>query len=167
MGDCENDRLKSNLCNGRGLWVGNMGKGEICSGLLARRNRSNTPLYPMFHAQAQTIVKIRHTYCYSFWRRNLSHNSLSCQIPSVSSEKLAFPHLILYELSRLRCHGHSLLFSSYLYRIKRKENSLLLDCPASEPLRRAIFGTTSSIFDLWKQPLSSPRCIKDRVSKNK
>jgi len=61
------------------------------------------------------------------------------------------------ELSRLRCHGHSLLLPSYLCRIKRKENSscsacghplqdlihLLLDCPASEPLRRAIFGTTS------------------------
>jgi len=26
---------------------------------------------------------------------------------------------------------------------------LLLDCPASEPIRRAIFDTTSSIFDLW------------------
>jgi len=52
--------------------------------------------------------------------------------------------------------------SSYLCRIKWKENSscsacghplqdlthLLLDCPASEPLRRAIFGTTYSIFDL-------------------
>jgi len=29
---------------------------------------------------------------------------------------------------------------------------LLLDCAASEPLRRAIFGTTSSIFDLWSRP---------------
>jgi len=48
---------------------------------------------------------------------------------------------------------------------QRKENSSstcrhplqdlthLLDCPASEPLRRAIFGTTSSIFDLWSQTL--------------
>jgi len=29
---------------------------------------------------------------------------------------------------------------------------LLLDCPASEPLQRAIVGTTSSIFDLWSRP---------------
>jgi len=29
---------------------------------------------------------------------------------------------------------------------------LLLDCPASEPLRRDIFGITSSIFDLWFRP---------------
>jgi len=29
---------------------------------------------------------------------------------------------------------------------------LLLNCPASEPLRRAIFGTTSSIFYVWSRP---------------
>jgi len=29
---------------------------------------------------------------------------------------------------------------------------LLLDCLASEPLLRAIFGTTTSIFDLWSRP---------------
>jgi len=29
---------------------------------------------------------------------------------------------------------------------------LLLDCPASKPLRCAIFGTTSSIFDLGSRP---------------
>jgi len=98
------------------------------------------------------------------WRRNFSHNSLSCQIPSVSSEELALPRLIRCELSRLRCHGHSLLFSSYICRIKRKENfysacghplqdltHLLLDCPASEPLQRAVVGT-ASIFDLWSRP---------------
>jgi len=59
---------------------------------------------------APTIAKIRHTR-YSLWRRNLSHNSLSCQIPSVF-------RLIRCKLSRLRCHGHSLLLSSYLCRKK-------------------------------------------------
>jgi len=86
--------------------------------------------------------------------------SLSCQIPSVSSEELAILCLIRCELSRLCCHGHSLLLSSCLCRIKRKENAscsacghpqqdlthLLLDCPASEPLRRAIFGITSLLL---------------------
>jgi len=42
---------------------------------------------------APTIAKIRHTR-YFLWRRNFSHNSLFCQIPSVSSEELAFPRLI-------------------------------------------------------------------------
>jgi len=107
------------------------------------------------------------------WRRNLSHNSLSCQMLSVSSKELALPRLIRYELSRLRCHGHSLLLSSYLCRIRRKENSscsacehllqdmthLLHDCHASQPLRRAIFGTTSSIFDLWSRPWGVARLL--------
>jgi len=35
----------------------------------------------------------------------------------------------------------------------------LLDCPASEPLRRAIFCTTSSIFDLWSRPWSEARLL--------
>jgi len=109
-----------------------------------------------------TTAKIRNTRC-SLWRRNLSHISLFCQISSVFSDELALSRFVRCELSRLRCHDLSLLFSSYLCRIKRKKNSLcsacghplqdlthlLLDCPASEPHRRAIFGTTSSIFDLW------------------
>ena len=67
----------------------------------------------------------------------------------------------------------------YLHRISRKENSacsacghplqdlnhLLLDCSASEPLRKSIFGSSLSlsILDLWSRPwgvarlLGSPR----------
>jgi len=73
------------------------------------------------------IERIRYTR-YSLWKRNLCHNSLPCQIPSVSSEELAFPRLIRCELSRLRCHGHSLLLTSYLCRIKRKQNSSCNAC---------------------------------------
>jgi len=71
-----------------------------------------------------------------------------------------FPVLsaVNYPLSRLRYHGNSLLLSSYLYRIKRKNSScacghllqdlthLYLDCPASEPLRRAILTLLSSLM---------------------
>jgi len=35
----------------------------------------------------------------------------------------------------------------------------LLDCPASEPLRRAVFGTASSIFDLWSRPWGVARLL--------
>jgi len=130
------------------------------------KNGAKLPVAHVPYPLAPIIAKIRHTR-YSLWRRILSYNSLSCQIPSVSSEELVLPHLIRCDLSRLRCQGHSLVLSSYLCRIKRKENSscsacrhplqdltylLLFDCPASEPLRRAIFGTTSSIFDPWSRP---------------
>jgi len=36
---------------------------------------------------------------------------------------------------------------------------LLLDSPASEPLRRAIFGTASSTFDLWSRPWGVARLL--------
>jgi len=37
------------------------------------------------------------------------------------------------------------------------ETLVLLDCPTSEPLRRAIFSIISSTFDLW----SRPWCVAD------
>jgi len=39
---------------------------------------------------------------------------------------------------------------------------LLLDCPASELLRRTIYGTTSSIFDLWSRPWGVARLLNLR-----
>ena len=91
----------------------------------------------------------------------------------VSSEELLLSRSIRSELSRLRCHGHSLLLSSYLHRISRKENSdcsacghplqdlnhLLLDCPASEPLRKSVFGSSLSILDLWSRPWGVARLL--------
>ena len=67
----------------------------------------------------------------------------------------------------------SLLLSSYLHRISRKENSacsacghplqdlnhLLLDCPASEPLRKSIFGSSLSLFLIYGPDLGVwPNC---------
>jgi len=98
------------------------------------------------------------------------------QIPSISSEELALPHLIRCELSLLLCHSHSLLLSSYLCRIKWKENSsysayrhnlqhlthLLVHCPAeSEPLRRAIFF----YFDLWSRRWGSVEFLCAPISR--
>jgi len=33
------------------------------------------------------------------------------------------------------------------------------DCPASKPLRRIIFGTTSFIFDLWSRPWGAAQLL--------
>ena len=62
---------------------------------------------------------------YHNWRRHISHSYLNYQVPKVSSEELLLSRPIRCELSRLRCHGHSRLLSSYLHRISRKENSAL------------------------------------------
>ena len=118
------------------------------------------------------IAKIRYLQ-YHNWRRHISHFYLNCQVAKVSSEELLLSRLIRSELSRFRCHGHSLLLSLYLHRISRKKNSacsacghplqdlnhLLLDCHASEPLSKSIFGSSLSILDLWSRPWGVARLL--------
>ena len=102
---------------------------------------------------------------YHNWRRHICHSHLNFQVPKVFLGELLLSHPIRCELSRLRCHGHSLLLSSYLHRTSRKEISAcsacghplqdlnhLLDCPASKPLRKSIFGSSLSILNLWSRP---------------
>ena len=68
--------------------------------------------------------------------------------------------------SRLRCNEHSFLLSFYLSRIGRIENPscsacghssqdtshLILHCPATDSLRRSLFGDSLSLYDLWSRP---------------
>ena len=118
------------------------------------------------------VAKVRY-FQYHDWRRHISHSYLNYQVHEVSSEKLLLSRPIYCELSRLRCLGHSLLLSSCLHRISLKEisafgacrlplqdlNHLLLDCPASEPLRKFIFGSSLSILDLWSRPWGVARLM--------
>jgi len=69
----------------------------------------------------------------------------------------------------------TVFLTSYMCRIKRKENSfystcghqlmfllsahLLLNCIASEPFRRAIFGPKISLFALWSRPWGVTRLL--------
>ena len=102
-----------------------------------------------------------------------SHTPIWTSKSPKSLWRLLLSRSIRSELSRLRCHGHSLLLSSYLHRISRKEtsdcsacghplqdlNHLLLDCRASEPLRKSIFGSSLSILDLWSRPWGVARLL--------
>ena len=56
------------------------------------------------------VAEVRYSQ-YRNWRRHISHSRLNFQ---VSSEELLLSRPIRCELSRLRCHGHSHLSSSYL-----------------------------------------------------
>ena len=76
-------------------------------------------------------------------------------------------------LSRLRCNGHSTFLNSYLHRVGRTEtpscrncgsesqnfSQLVLDCPVLDHLRRAIFGHSLSILDLWSRPWGVARLL--------
>ena len=54
------------------------------------------------------IAKVRYSQ-YRNGRRHISHSHLNFQVPEVFSEELLLSRSIRSELSRLRCHGHSLL----------------------------------------------------------
>ena len=111
---------------------------------------------------------ISRTQCclFSDWRRTVSSKFFDTQVPSISPEELVLSHHVCCVLSGIRCNGHSLLLSSYLSRIGRIGNPscsacrhlfqdishLILHCPATDSLRRSLFGYSLSLYDLWSRP---------------
>ena len=103
-----------------------------------------------------------HSRLISDWRRTVSCKFFDTQVPLISTEELVLPRHARCVLSRLRCNGHSLLLDSYLSRIGRIENPsciacgdlsqdtshLILHCPATDSLRRSLFGDFLSLYDL-------------------
>ena len=95
------------------------------------------------------------------------------QVPSTSTEELVLPRHARCVLSRLRCNVHSLLLGSCLPRKGRIENSscsacghssqdtshLILHCPATDSLRRSLFGDSLSLYDLWSRPWGVSRLL--------
>ena len=105
----------------------------------------------------------------------LSHRSiLTHRFPRFPPRNLcSLVMLAVSSLSRLRCNGHSLLLGSYLSRIGRIENAscsacghssqdishLILHCPATDSLRRLLFGDSLSLYDLWSRPWRVARLL--------
>ena len=112
------------------------------------------------------LISCIYSFLFSDWRRTVSSKFFDTQVPSISTEELVLPRYARCVLSRLRCNVHSLLLGSYLFRIGRIENPscsacghssqdifhLILHCPATESLRRSLFGDSMSLYDLWSQP---------------
>ena len=108
----------------------------------------------------------------------LSHlNSLTLlgrEVPSISTEELVLPRHAGCVLFGLRCNGHSLPLGSYLSRIDRIENPscsacvhssqdishFILHCPATDSLRRLLFGDSLSLYDLWSRPCGVARLLR-------
>ena len=122
-------------------------------------------LAPLISSQRQSL--------YTSWRRSVQSGLFQHQIASVSPEELTLPRSARCALSRLRCNGHSTLLNSYLHRVGRAETSscsncgsepqdlshLVLDCPVLDHPRRAIFGHTPSLLDLWSRPWGIARLL--------
>ena len=111
---------------------------------------------------------------FSDWRRTVSSKFVDSQVPSISIEKLVLPRHTRCVLSRLRCNRHTLLLSSYLFRIVRiakpscsacvhssqDTSHLILCCPAADSLRRSLF--CDSLYDLWSRPWRVARLLRLR-----
>ena len=107
-----------------------------------------------------------HSRLISDWRRTVPSKFFDTQVSSISTEELVLPRHARCVLSRLRCNGYNLLLGSYLSRIGRIENPscsagghssqdtshLILHCPATDSLRRSLFGDSLSLYDLWSRP---------------
>ena len=119
------------------------------------------------------LISCIHSRLFSDWRRTVFSKYFDTQVPSISTEELVLPRHARCVLSRLRCNGHSLLLGSYLSRIGRIENSscsacghpsqdishLVLHCPATDSLRRSLFGDSLSLYDLWSRPWGVARLL--------
>ena len=119
------------------------------------------------------LISRIHSRLISDWRRTVSSKYFDTQVPSISTEELVLPRHARCVLSRLRCNGHSLLLGSYLSRIGRIENPscsacghssqdishLILHCPATDSLRRSLFGDSLSLYDLWSRPWGVARLL--------
>ena len=119
------------------------------------------------------LISRIHSRLISDWRRTVSSKYFDTQVPSISTEELVLPRHARRVLSRLRCNGHSLLLGSYISRIGRIENPscsacghssqdishLILHCPATDSLRRSLFGDSLSLYDLWSRPWGVARLL--------
>ena len=114
-----------------------------------------------------------HSRLISDWKRTVSSKYFGTQVPSISTEELVLPRHARCVLSRLRCNGHSQFLASYLSRIGRIENPscsacghssqdtsyLILLRPATNSLRRLLFGDSLSLYDLWSRPWGVARLL--------
>ena len=119
------------------------------------------------------LISRIHSRLISDWKRTVSSKFFDTLVLSISSKELVLPRHARCVLSRLRCNGHSLLLGFYLSRIGRIENPscsacghssqdtshLILHCPATDSLRRSLFGDSLSLYDLWSRPWGVARLL--------
>ena len=161
--------LSTLFCSIRLQWVPGHSflPGNDAADELARRGALLAP--SSIPCSLSPLISRIHSRLFSDWRRIVSSKYFDTQVSSISTEELVLPRHARCVLSRLRCNGRSLLLGSYLSRIGRIDNPscsacghssqdishLILHCPATDSLRRSLFGDSLSLYDLWSRPLWS------------
>ena len=130
-------------------------------------------LPPPQYLVVSLLLSLVSTLVFPDWRHTVSSKVFDTQVPSISTEELVLPRHARCVLSRLRCNEHRLPLGSYLTRIGRIENPscsayghssqdtshLILHCPATDSLRRSLFGDSLSLYDLWSRPWGVARLL--------
>ena len=119
------------------------------------------------------VISRIHFCLFSDWRRTVSLKFFDTQAPSISTKELVLPRHARCVLSCLCCNRHSLLLSCCFSRIGRIENPscsvcrhsfqhtshLIVHCPATDSLRRSLFGDSLFLYDLWSRPWGITRLL--------
>ena len=119
------------------------------------------------------LISRIHSRLISDWRHTVSSKFFNTQVPSISTEELVLPRHACCVFSRFCCNGQSLRLGSCLSRIGRIENAscsacghssqdishLILHCPATDSLRRSLFGDSLSLHDPWSRPWKVSRLL--------
>ena len=138
---------------------------------LARRGALLAP--SAIPCSLSSLISRIHSRLFSDWKRIVSSKYFHTQVLSISAVELVLPRHACCVLSRLPCNGHSLLLGSYLSRIGRIDSPscsacghssqdishLILHCPATDSLRRSLFGNSLSLYDLWSRPWGVSRLL--------
>ena len=74
------------------------------------------------------LISCIHSCLFLDWGRTVLSKFFDKQVPLISTKELVLPRHARCVLTRLRCNGHSLLFSSYLSRIGKIENPSCSSC---------------------------------------
>ena len=120
-----------------------------------------------------SLISRIHSSLFWHWRCTVLSKFFDLQIHSISTEELVLPCHARCVFFRLRCNGHNLLLGSNLSRIGRIENPscsacghsphdtshLSLYCPATDSLRRSLFGDSLSLYNLWSRPWKASQLL--------
>ena len=166
MADLAGTVFSLSSCSIRPQWVPRHSflLGNDAADELARREALPAP--SAIPCSRSPLISHIHPCLFLNWRRTVSSKFFDTQVPLISIEELVLLCHAHCVLSRLCCNGHSLLLNSYLSRIGRIENPscsayghssqntshLILHCPATDSLRRSLFGNSLSLYELWSRP---------------
>ena len=93
----------------------------------------------------------------SDWRHAVSSKFFDTQVSSISTEELVLPRHARYVLSRIgRIENSS---CSACGHSSQDTSHLILHCPATDFLRRSLFGDSLSLYDLWSRPWGVARLL--------